>query len=111
MISGGITIGTGAIVAARALVTRDVAPYEIVGGMPARVIRMRFHETTIERLLGLEWWRFGPDVLQPLDVRDPEGFASRLEDLLAKAAPQELALQPLTATEISAMADDAPQRT
>jgi acetyltransferase-like isoleucine patch superfamily enzyme len=56
MILSGVTIGTGAVVAARAVVTRDVPPYAIVGGNPAKVIRMRFDAGTVERLLASRWW-------------------------------------------------------
>lgn len=52
----GVTIGDGAIVAAGAVVIKDVPPYSIVGGVPAKVIRYRFDEATVERLLELEWW-------------------------------------------------------
>lgn len=52
----GVTIGHGAVVMNGALVTRDVAPYAIVGGLPASERRKRFDEATIERLLSLAWW-------------------------------------------------------
>jgi len=52
----GISIGDGAIVAAGAVVTKDVPPYTIVGGVPAKQIRKRFEEEQIEKLLQLQWW-------------------------------------------------------
>jgi virginiamycin A acetyltransferase len=52
----GVRIGDGAIVATRALVTKDVPPYAIVGGNPARIIRMRFNESTVAALLAIRWW-------------------------------------------------------
>lgn len=57
-IKSGVTIGTGSIIGARAVVLRDVPPYSIVVGTPGRVVRSRFSATTIERLLALQWWKY-----------------------------------------------------
>lgn len=56
VIMAGVHIGNGAIIGARAVVTKDVAPYTIVGGVPARTIRKRFDDATISRLESLRWW-------------------------------------------------------
>jgi virginiamycin A acetyltransferase len=56
MIMSGVTIGHGAVVAARAVVTRDVPPYAIVAGNAAKVVKMRFDDRTIWRLLAVSWW-------------------------------------------------------
>lgn len=56
IIPGGIHIGTGAILAAGAVVVKDVPPYAVVGGNPAKVIRYRFSDEQIEVLLASEWW-------------------------------------------------------
>ncbi|MEQ1766567.1 MAG: CatB-related O-acetyltransferase [Methylotenera sp.] len=61
VILSGVTIGHGAVVANSAVVTKDVAPYEIVGGNPAKHIRWRFDEATREALLESKWWDWPED--------------------------------------------------
>jgi virginiamycin A acetyltransferase len=55
-IMAGVTVGDGAIIATKSVVTKDVAPYAILGGNPAREIRLRFSEAQIEHLLSVRWW-------------------------------------------------------
>lgn len=57
-IMAGVTIGDGAIIATNATVTKDVAPYSIVGGNPAQVIRKRFSDEVISELLAIQWWHW-----------------------------------------------------
>ncbi|WP_425354555.1 CatB-related O-acetyltransferase [Jiella sonneratiae] len=69
LVMPGVTIGDGAIVAARSTLVSDVPPYAIVGGNPARVIRMRFDEATVARLLALAWWNWPADkITRHLDL-------------------------------------------
>jgi chloramphenicol O-acetyltransferase type B len=56
LILSGVTVGDGAVIAANAVVTKDVRPYAIVGGNPAREIRRRFRDDQVDRLLEIRWW-------------------------------------------------------
>jgi virginiamycin A acetyltransferase len=77
-IMAGVKVGDGAIIAANATVTKDVAPYAIVGGNPAKEIRKRFDETQIAALLRIKWWDWPIDKitqhLQHLTGRDISGL-------------------------------------
>ncbi len=64
IIMPGISIGHGAVIGTRALVTKDVAPYTIVGGNPATVIRTRFDQADVARLLELQWWNWTDEQLR-----------------------------------------------
>src|SRR5690606_26271048 len=61
MVMHGVTIGDGAIVAAGAVVTNDVAPFAIVGGVPARLIRWRFEERVRLEMIAIAWWNWCDD--------------------------------------------------
>ena len=83
IIMAGVTIGDGAIIGTRAVVTKDVAPYSIVGGVPAREIRKRFAPEVVERLRELQWWDWPEEkirkaipAIQAGDVETLEKFNS-----------------------------------
>lgn len=64
IVLGGVTIGDGAVIGAGSVVTKNVGPYEIWAGNPARLIRKRFDEATIEMLLKTKWWDWDDDTLK-----------------------------------------------
>lgn len=72
VILNGVTIGDGSIVAAGSVVTKSIPPYSIVGGVPAKVIRMRFGDALIRTLLDLQWWRYDARDLSGLPFDSPE---------------------------------------
>ena len=90
-VKSGVTIGTGSIIGARAIVLRDVPPYSIVVGTPGRVLRSRFPKATVERLLALQWWRYSIFELFSAPLDDVEIALDRIEDMIGggRLAPYE----------------------
>lgn len=64
VIMAGVSIGDGAIIASRSVVTKDVEPYSIVGGVPAKLIRKRFPEEQIRKLLEMKWWDWSEELVK-----------------------------------------------
>ena len=80
IISDGIKIGVGAIVGAGAVVTKNVEPYMIVGGIPAKPIRCRFTPEVVDQLLSTSWWNWTDEVLHSLrlEFHSPEALMRQL---------------------------------
>ncbi len=81
MIKSGVSIGHGAVIGAGALVTKDVPPYAIVVGVPAKIIKFRFSDDIISQLLELKWWQYNVDKVANIDFSDINKALSQLKAL------------------------------
>ena len=79
MVLEGVEVGTGSVIAARSVVTRDVPPYAIVAGMPARILRYRHPPELIDGLLESQWWQWPVERLRMLSLDRPEVFLQELK--------------------------------
>jgi acetyltransferase-like isoleucine patch superfamily enzyme len=81
MVMPGIKIGDGAVVGAMSVVTKDVLPYSIVAGSPARVVRERFSSSVIEKLIQLKWYDFSPIELSQIPIDNITQFIDGVQRL------------------------------
>lgn len=79
VILAGVTIGDGAIIGTRAVVTKDVSPYTIVGGIPAKPIRKRFNDEMIARLLKIKWWDWSEEQIAQNIQAIQSGYIKQLK--------------------------------
>lgn len=81
----GVKIGDGAVIGSGAIVTRDIPPYAIAVGVPAKVIKYRFPEETVNRLLKIRWWDQPEEVIAALPVNNVEKCLEILEAQAARS--------------------------
>lgn len=93
VVMAGLTIGHGAIIGCDAVVTKDVLPYEIVAGNPAKSIRFRFDKAIIKQLLASKWWDYDKNELEALDFQDIIHFTENVWKLNQKAQFSSIEIQ------------------
>lgn len=84
IIRSGVSIGDGSVLASGSVIVKDVPPYSIVGGNPARLIRERFPREIIDRFLDLEFWSYDPRGFRDIDMFDIEKFLDTMEQRKAE---------------------------
>lgn len=79
LLKPGITIGTGSVIAANSVVVKDVPPFSVVGGNPAKIIKQRFDNKTINQLFDVSWWDYKYTDFEGLDIKKPSDFCLKLK--------------------------------
>ena len=87
IIRAGVKIGHGAVIAANSVVIKDVEPYSIVGGNPAKEIRKRFDNVCITQLLKLKWWELPIELISSLDFDNIEKCIDDLKEIRLNNQP------------------------
>jgi len=105
-IKSGVKVGDGAVIGARSVVVKDIEPYSIVAGTPAKVIRKRFPDPVIERLLAMRWWRYSLYDLAGTPFEDVPRALDAIEERVAKGDLKEYRAPTYTAEDLAAMFAD-----
>lgn len=102
-IRAGVTIGDGAVIGARSTVVKDIPPYTIAAGVPAKPIRPRFGEALVERLTALRWWRFSPYDLAGVPFEDVPAALDAIEERIGRGTLKEYEAPRHTPTSLRAL--------
>lgn len=81
LINSGVRLGDGCVVAAGSVVVKDVPPYAIVGGIPAKIIKYRFPDNIIEKLMYIKWWNYSIEQISVSKSQDIYKFIEKIESL------------------------------
>lgn len=100
-VKAGVRLGTGCVVGARATVLRDVPPYAVVVGTPARVVRLRFPEDVVERLLATQWWRYSIYDLFAAPFDDVPRALGAMEEMIGSGAVRPYEAPVVTAEDLA----------
>ena len=92
VLMSGVKVGNGAVIGARAIVTKDVPDYAVVVGIPAKLTRYRFSQEIISQLTQLKWWTLSPDVLSETPLNNVATAIKLLEHNVDKACYEKLQL-------------------
>lgn len=84
----GVKIGDGAVIASHSVLSKDVEPYSIVGGIPARHIKFRFEKDIIKQLIEMEWWNYGLSALHGVDFTDIEQAVKKIKENIDSGVAQ-----------------------
>lgn len=88
LLKGGVTIGDGAIIGAGTTVSKDVPPYAVVVGNPGRIVKYRFSQDVIEKMLESKWWEYHYGDFAGLDFKNPEAFLERFNSEVKGKRPK-----------------------
>lgn len=81
VILAGVTVGDGAVIGTRAVITKDVPPYTVVGGVPAKPIKRRFSEERIDQLLKMRWWDWPEEKIAENIEAIQSGYMEQLKEV------------------------------